>query len=347
MESETNNSSDSDALGSKETTSDLNKERKPPEFSFTKLFSGLTLLLGCGVLAVFVCSLFGRNFLISELMSNFRLQIAGLMIPFAIIIYRMGVWRWLAWTLFAGALWSLATIGWIFLPAENPATGDRPIRVMSYNVLGHNWKQPEVIKLIEEVDPDVLLVLEYSQNWHERLEPLYEAYPYKVLQPRWHGFGIAFLSKHPIVNSEVLQLTKYKTDNPSIIATVDVEGQTIRFAGLHSLSPTTKYRFGLRNQQFRELANHVARKKYPTVVMGDFNCTPWSPFLKDFVEVTGYRDSRQGQGYQVSWPVAYPMLRIPIDHAFVSEEVHVHSRRIGRSVGSDHLPVILEISTAQ
>lgn len=347
-EVEKNGASDGTEDGDLKAASSGDPLRKDPARRrpvLSRLLNGMTLLAGAGVLAIFVCSLLGRYFLVSELMSNFRLQIAGLMLPVGIIVFRMSRWRWLAYGLIGGAVWSLATIGFIFLPSQQPPPGKKVIEVMSYNVLGHNMRQAEVVSLIKEVDPDVLMVLEYSRNWHRKLGPLYDAYPHRVLKPRWHGFGIAFFSKYPISHSEIVQLVEDKTDNPSIVATVDFGGQEIRFAGLHSLSPTTHYRFGIRNQQFRELAEHVAKKQVPTVVVGDFNCTPWSAFLKDFVKTTGYRDSRQGFGYQVSWPVAYPLLRIPIDHAFVSESIHVHSRRIGNSVGSDHLPIILEIST--
>ncbi len=82
-------------------------------------------------------------------------------------------------------------------------------------------------------------------------------------------------------------------------------------------------------------------------VMGDFNCTTWSPFLQDFLQLTNYRDSRQGFGVQASWPADKWWARIPIDHAFVSKDVHVHSRVVGTPASSDHLPIIFEISAAK
>jgi endonuclease/exonuclease/phosphatase (EEP) superfamily protein YafD len=130
------------------------------------------------------------------------------------------------------------------------------------------------------------------------------------------------------------------------MANVTFGGQTIRLAALHVLSPTNRYRLDLRNHQFEEVAEILSRQDVPTVVMGDFNCTPWSPFLHEFLQQTQYRDSRQGFGYQATWHAKHWLLRIPIDHAFVSETVHVHSRYVGRNAGSDHLPIVFEVSTA-
>ena len=103
----------------------------------------------------------------------------------------------------------------------------------------------------------------------------------------------------------------------------------------------------MRNQQYIEIAEKLVAEDVPTVVMGDFNSVPWAPFLRDFIKATGYRDSRQGIGYHASWHAERLELGIPIDHAFVSDEICVHSRTLGNSAGSDHLPVIFEVSTAQ
>ena len=131
-----------------------------------------------------------------------------------------------------------------------------------------------------------------------------------------------------------------------IVTKVNFGEQIIRVVGVHTLSPTNRFRLDIRNRQFVEIGDALLAEATPTVVMGDFNCTPWSPFLSDFLKRTGYRDSRQGFGYQPSWPSMYQLLRIPIDHAFVSEDIHVHNRYIGKPPRSDHLPIVFEISTA-
>ena len=323
----------------------------------TDLLASIFLFIALGVLALFLFSQTGRFFSYDsragrfffwgELFSNFRLQIAALMIPFALIVYRMRRWRWLAYGLAAAIVWSLVTLGWVYLPAAQPPAGKQKLKIMSFNVLGYNSNKDEVLGLMHDADPDVIMVLEYTEHWHRRLRSLKGKYPHQFLQPRWHGFGLGVFSKYPLSDSKVVQLTRKLVDNPSLITHVDFGGTTIRICGLHVLSPTNSYRLDLRNLQYDEVANELIGNEVPTVVMGDFNSVTWSPFVQDFMSKTGYRDSRKGFGYQASWHADFVFLRIPIDHALVSKDVCVHSRSVGGTAGSDHMPIIFEVSTAR
>ena len=216
--------------------------------------------------------------------------------------------------------------------------------------LEKNRSYDAVKQQVVEVDPDLLVIVEYDQNWHEAMQSIIDdgTFPYSVRAPRWHGFGIAIFSKLPLTNTQTYQLTGEITDVPMVSGEFMVGDQKVRLAGLHAFSPTTAYRLKLRNQQLTEVAKFLNQSEMTTIVMGDYNCVPWSPFLEDFLKQTGYRDSRVGFGYQGSWNARYrwPAL-IPIDHAFVSPEVHVHDRYIGQSAGSDHFPIVVELSISK
>jgi endonuclease/exonuclease/phosphatase (EEP) superfamily protein YafD len=77
--------------------------------------------------------------------------------------------------------------------------------------------------------------------------------------------------------------------------------------------------------------------------MGDFNATPWSRPYRRLHNGTGTCDTRAGYGVQASYPADSWLLRIPIDHVLASCNVGVRDRRIGPDVGSDHLPVIVDL----
>ncbi len=297
-------------------------------------------------LALFVFSLLGRYFFLAELVCNFRCQILWLLIPSTLILLALRRW-WLGGLNVIAIAWCMVGVVWIYLPSEPLQPANETLKVMSFNVLVRNSEYQEVIESIHRIDPDVVSILECSDDWYQALEGLNEQYPYHVARPRWHGFGIAMYSKYPLSELEVVQLTKDVTDNPFVVADVTFGDQTIRLAAFHALSPINRYRMDLRNQQFVEVARYLAGSDDPTVVMGDFNCTPWSPFLNDFLNQTGYRDSRQGFGYQATWHAGYWPLRIPIDHAFVSDKIQIHSRNVGPNAGSDHFPIVFEISTIQ
>ena len=296
-------------------------------------------------LGLFVFSLLGRYFFFAELVGNFRCQIMLLLIPFAILALRVRRW-WLGGLILIALCWSMIGTVWVFIPGYQPPPGEQKLKVMSFNVYGGNSNHAAVVDQIREVDPDVIAILEYTGHWQTALDCLNERYPHRFQVPRWHGFGVAVFSKYPISETEVLQLTDDRTDNPCLITNVTFGTQTIRLAMLHALSPTTLYRLETRNLQLEEVANYLTQKKMPTIVTGDFNCTPWSPFLSDFLSQTGYRDSRRGFGYQATWNADLWPLQIPIDHAFVSDNIHVHSRQVGKNAGSDHFPIVYEVSLA-
>ena len=157
----------------------------------------------------------------------------------------------------------------------------------------------------------------------------------------WHRT----ISKLPIQEKQTIQLSSNVTDNPAIIANIKIGDQTLRLAGIHVLSPTNTERMIVRNQQFKEIGDALANSTAPTILVGDFNCTVWSPFLNDLMKTTRLFDSRRGFGYQPTWCEQFWPFLIPIDHAFVSDRIHVHNRNVGsESGGSDHYPIFCDIS---
>jgi endonuclease/exonuclease/phosphatase (EEP) superfamily protein YafD len=77
--------------------------------------------------------------------------------------------------------------------------------------------------------------------------------------------------------------------------------------------------------------------------MGDFNATPWSPPYRRLLARSGLCDSRAGFGIQATFPAASSIVRIPIDHLLASCSVGTADRHIERDVGSDHLPVVIDL----
>ncbi len=298
---------------------------------------------------LFVASLLGRHFLVCELICNFRAYILmGLVTSGPILWFLKNKLLTGIWTV--ATFWAMAGTVSVFLPSmQTPMpvdeTGDTPaLKIMSFNVLGTNRAHAEVVAEIRRHNPDVLVVLEFANRWQPALERLHADYPHRIEQPRWHGFGIAIFSKLPLEQETVLQIAKRRTDNPLAVAVVKVGTRRLRIAGTHLLSPMDPNRLSIRNQQIREIGQFLSSESIPTILLGDFNCVPWSAYLSDFLKRTGYRDSRQGFGYDGTWHAKRIFLRIPIDHAFVSPKVHVHSRIVGEAAGSDHFPVIVEVS---
>ena len=81
------------------------------------------------------------------------------------------------------------------------------------------------------------------------------------------------------------------------------------------------------------------------MVLGDLNTTPWSARYRALLDDAGLEDTRVGYGLQTSWPSFLPaVLRIPIDHVLVTPDLAAAEREVGPEVGSDHLPVWVELA---
>ena len=303
---------------------------------------------GCA-LGLLVFSYFGQYSFYAELVSNFRLQVLIAVATTGVAIGLLGGMRWWVAWVGIGFVLVLLGVGWSIF--SGPARGIQPgqwteaVRLMTFNVLGSNETPQRVVRVISENRPDVVAVIEYSSDWTQHLQPLHADYPYRLVQPRWHGFGIALFSKFPIVGSSVHQLADDRTDSPMLIATLDLGSEKVlRLAAVHLLAPMQPERMSIRNRQMKEVEHWLPPKDVPTVLVGDFNCVPWSPFMKALMRGTGLRDSRDGWGYQGSWPALFWPMLIPIDQALVSSDVAVIDRQvIADPTGSDHLPVLLEI----
>ncbi len=224
------------------------------------------------------------------------------------------------------------------------APGDRPpLRVLMSNVLIHNTDYERLNHLIISENPDIVGLIEVSPAWLEGLAVARKRYPYRYESPSLRGAtGIAlWLREKPI--SVDGPRSVFEGAWPHVEATIAFRDRTLAIRLVHPSNPL--YRGAEGNPELIAIAQAVRNRTGSTLVTGDFNCTEGSPFWWDFVRISGLRDSRYGFGKQPSWP-ASGIYRIPIDHAFVSSDLAVTRRELGPPIGSDHLPLLIEIAPA-
>jgi endonuclease/exonuclease/phosphatase (EEP) superfamily protein YafD len=215
-----------------------------------------------------------------------------------------------------------------------------PVRVLVVNVHTSNRAFDLVRQLIADENPDVLGLVEVDHRWLAELAPVLASFPGRIEQPRGDNFGIALYARAPLTG-EVVELG---SSLPSIAAELSIANARLAVIVTHPLPPVSGAAVDQMSEQFDAVAERARSMRPPVLVMGDFNATPWSrPFVR-LVERTGLCDSRAGFGLHASFPASSRLLRIPIDHVLASCSVHVRDRRIGRDVGSDHLPVIVDLT---
>ncbi len=215
-------------------------------------------------------------------------------------------------------------------------------RIFFANLLASNRSHALLRRAIRAAQPDLVILEEFTQEWLAALGDLAMDYPHSQAVILERGYGIVVFSRLPFTHAEVQYLEH--AGPPPMLACVQLVNARFTVIATHPLAPTTPGRLYYRDQQLLQLVPLVLEQREPVVVVGDLNMTSWSPVFQEFLRRTKLRDSRQGLGIQPSWPVWMPPLRIPLDHCLVSDGVMVRRRRLGPHVGSDHLPIIVDLS---
>jgi endonuclease/exonuclease/phosphatase (EEP) superfamily protein YafD len=240
--------------------------------------------------------------------------------------------------------WGLGLCSWPNPVPPDPRSSDR-LRILMANVLVDNPEREGLIRLAREERPDVLGLIEVSRDWIAGLESIRSEFPHRFEYPSDDdGQGMAlWLRQAPISVERFAPLTP--GGNPALHAVIDFAGKRRDFWLIHFVSPLQRPDELPLGGEFVALADLVRRQGGSTLVVGDFNSTDGSPSFGRFLGASRLRDSRLGFGRQGSWPTWSPY-RIGIDHAFLSADLAVVGRRLGPKIGSDHLPMILEVAPA-
>lgn len=212
-----------------------------------------------------------------------------------------------------------------------PAAGV-PLRVMAYNVFLSNPTPGAPEHVIRAADPDIVVVAEVLRSNSRFLEALADRYPYRAACPADYC-SLAVASKTPFRVAGA----RPDKDHPQYIdIRVPYAGGEVRVIGVHTVTPQYQARH---LRQIEALAGVVTGQGGPTVVLGDFNATPFSLILRRFEHETGL--SRLTA--LASWPSWDDLPQVAIDHIFVSPDIAVTGVRLGEPGGSDHYPVIADL----
>lgn len=212
-------------------------------------------------------------------------------------------------------------------------TNAKPLKIISANAYFENPDLSRLQTLITQEQPDLVVIVEFAPQ-HVKQVQAWADYPHQVLQPASGAFGMAILSRLP------LSQTKTLTDQAGIehIATQVAYTQPFTLIGLHPLPPLNKKLHQTRDALLQQLtdANGQAR-----LIAGDFNASPWSSALQGLAAKNFYRTLNLLPTWPTSWQ---GLMGIPIDQVLASTQWKLISAKVGTSIGSDHYPVIVELS---
>ena len=225
--------------------------------------------------------------------------------------------------------------------AESETDGEGCFTMLSLNVLQDNREYARTVDLIRRVDPDLVLLMETDQAWADAVEPVLAGYPHRMDRPIDNTYGMMFATRLQARNMSVQDLAQ--KDTPSVFATLTAGGHDFRMIALHPRPPQPDQDTEERDAEIIMAAKKAQDLSLPVLTIGDFNDVAWSDTTSLFKDLGGFLDPRVGRGTYATFPANMVWLGWPLDYLFMTEEFLFSEMEVGKSVGSDHRPVIARL----
>lgn len=314
----------------------------------TKIWQGMAvtiLLLSLGSLV----SDRAINSWLLDLTTHFKVQyLAG-----GICVAFYALWRqhrgWAVVSLLIIMLNLPAIVPW-YLPLKSSPSSAHSLRVMTLNVKINNQNYRKTLDLVHAERPDLLAITEINHRWLQALQPLTSRFLYRLKSPAAETSGTVLYSRFPLSEIQLPKSENSRAMRSRIIAKADINGATLTIAALHPPPPISQKLTAERDRELAIVADYlkqVTAQQGRAIAIGDLNTTPWSPSYQRFEQVSGLYNARQGFGILPTWMADLPfLLRIPIDHCLVSSTITISQTWVGSDIGSDHLPLIVDLKDA-
>ncbi len=281
----------------------------------------------------------------TDLFAPFRLQYAALFLIAAVaaVILRSPKTAAVAAVLFIWQAIALAPL--IINTSSGEPEGDQ-LRLLHFNVLAFNTNYADVGEWVSQQDADVIVLQEVTPEWGQAMEAALSDWVLLDTDTAQPGTYVIMMFAAPdveIVDVAVSGLEFY----PAIAATVRIDDQDLLLYSLHALTPTFPSGVATANEQVDLAAEVALAHDGPVVITGDLNATRWSPVYRRLTDQVDLNDAADGDGLKGTWPDSLSFTgRIGIDHVLTSPGMCSFDRRLGPALGSDHLPVVVDLTVS-
>jgi endonuclease/exonuclease/phosphatase (EEP) superfamily protein YafD len=228
------------------------------------------------------------------------------------------------------------------------------LRICQINVNSRNLQYDRVIAYIKATNADVVLVEELTEPFAKEIGQKLPQYNYVKTVPRPDPFGLGTYSRLPLSRSEIKYFAR--STFPTIVSDVTLkDASQITLIHVHAVPSLSSKFFKSHIAQISEIAAEAHTSTNPVVAAGDFNATMWNGSMQRFVTDGKLRSAAVGCGWLPTWPkelwqwgyntvIETPLAMISIDHCIVDAKLRVDHFKVGEDVGSDHLPICVEVS---
>ena len=290
-----------------------------------------------------------------ELLTHFNFYFLLASVALALLALSLRQWR----TTGLSALIAAASFAVVWPHIRPPPTDLQAqpgpvVRLLWANL--HNWKTDldAMRRLLEAEKPDIAVFTELDPIHDAVLRDVRGLLPFQSPSPRGNAFGVMLLAKKP---PESLKFDLTMGDYAPLMVARLCPGEAgcLTLLGLHAWRPGPSWA-DARDRQLAHAAA-VARqhidKGERVVLVGDLNLTPFSLVFDRLIAQSGLRDASilpaerpRTSPWISTWWLANTGIGLPIDHALVSSGIGIVSHRVGPDIGSDHLPLILDLRIA-
>ncbi len=269
-----------------------------------------------------------------EMVGNFRVQIAICAVAFAVGI---GVARHGRALAVCSAIVLINAVI-VALPFCAGVRHDPPAPVMTRIVWANLYRQQSALDRLAAVARDAhadrVAVTEVPPSGEAGIRRALPDFPCVVFTAdNGNPFAVAIASRRPCVVGGDLPSVRY----------IDVDG--LRLVAIHSRPPWDNDRTAQRNAVI-DKGFDLAATVRQGILVGDFNATPWSPVFS-----TGMRHGMImapcGGPLAPTWRSTHALFGLKIDQVYVTPSLTVTTCRRGPDIGSDHRPLIFEVTPAR
>lgn len=252
--------------------------------------------------------------------------------------------------LFAFAAVALCAVPFLLLPAAPDSTPGQKIRVLTANVYVGNPDPARLVALLTREQPDIVVMEETRPRFAEAVRGS-GLYPFESEGVLSAADDKKIFSRYPMREQVQLDdLPGLGTERHAMRVVIDSPAGPLILYAVHPDTPRTLEGWFQRNAYLERLTTAIRAEPSDAqvVVAGDWNLPAYSSFFRQFFASTGYRFARPGLWLPITrFATAlarYGYFGSTIDHVAVSPNVRVTGWERGSDIGSNHLPVIVDLA---